>query len=171
MRSAGSGLRLMAGHNSSTQTLICLIIPYDMTVQTHDCRCIALAQLETALRLYFERSDFFSVITLAGNADEILGKMLKTKSIEGSLDQLKKAVGAVHRHLFKEELPESVVAERANRAKNAIKHGIGGAPTATFDAEEEARDMLNRAIDNYWVLEQSLTPAMEKFQRASISAA
>lgn len=142
-----------------------------MTVQSHDCRCIALAQLETALRLYFERSDFFSVITLAGNADEILGKMLKAKDIEGSLDELKKAVAAVHRHLFNEELPESVVAERANHAKNAIKHGIGGAPTVTFDAEEEARDMLNRAIDNYWVLEQWLTPAMEKFQRVSISAA
>jgi hypothetical protein len=142
-----------------------------MADKSHDCRCIALSQLETALRLYFERSNFFSVITLAGNADEILGKILKTKGKESSLEELKKAVAAVHLHLFEEVLPESVVAERANRAKNAIKHGIGEAPTITLDAEQEAKDMLNRAIDNYWVLEQWLTPAMEKFQRESIIAA
>jgi hypothetical protein len=34
----------------------------------------------------------------------------------------------------------------------------------------EAQDMLNRAIDNYWSLEQKLTPAMERFQREMQSA-
>lgn len=150
---------------------LCLSIHRTMTLQSHDCRCIALVQLETALRLYFEKSDFFSVITLAGNADEVFGKILKTKGRESSLDELKKAVAAIHLHLYEEVLPESAVAERANRAKNAIKHGIGAAPTVTFDAEEEAKDMLNRAIDNYWVLEQWITPAMERFQRESIAGA
>lgn len=140
-----------------------------MTTQTYDCRCIALTQLETALRLYVEGEDYFSVITLAGNADEIFGKILKAKGIESSFEVTKKTVVAIHQHLFGEKLAESVASDRANRTKNAIKHGIGGLPTATFDAYEEAKDMLNRAIDNYWLLEQWLTPAMEKFQRATIS--
>jgi hypothetical protein len=29
--------------------------------------------------------------------------------------------------------------------------------------------MLNRAIDNYWSLEEQLSPAMEKFQREQIA--
>ena len=136
-----------------------------MAVQSYDSRCIALSQLETALRLYSERDDFFSAITLAGNADEVFGKILRAKGIKNSLDELKKSVAAVHRHLFGEELSASVVADRANRARNAIKHGIGKTLIVTLDAEEEARDMLNRAIGNYWALEKQLTPAMEQFQR------
>jgi hypothetical protein len=62
---------------------------------------------------------------------------------------------------------ERAIATRANRAKNALKHhDEGDASTITFDADEEAVDMLNRAIDNYWTLEISLTPAMEQFTRA-----
>lgn len=141
-----------------------------MTTLTHDSRCIALAQLETALRLYFEWQDYFSVITLAGNAEEIFGKILKAKGIVNSLEARKKTVAAIHQHLYGEMLSEAVVAERANRAKNAIKHSIGSSPTVTLDAQEEAKDMLNRAIDNYWLLEEWLTPAMERYQRENQSA-
>lgn len=140
-----------------------------MTILTHDSRCIALTQLETALRLYFERNDYFSVITLAGNAEEIIGKILESKGIVNSLEEMKKTVAAIHKHLYSEMLSEVVVAKRANRAKNAIKHGIGSSPTVTLDAQQEAKDMLNRAIDNYWLLEEWLTPAMEMFQRENLS--
>lgn len=110
----------------------------------------------------------FSVTALAGNADELFGKMLIARGMDSSLDGLKKAVSEIHSYLFHEELSEALVVDRANRAKNAIKHGAR-APTVTFDAEEEAKDMLNRAIDNYWTLEKWLTPAMEQFQRMSRS--
>lgn len=139
-----------------------------MTTQSHDCRDIASSQLETALRLYFEGQDYFSVITLAGNADEILGKILKAKGVEDSLEATKKSVAAVYQYLFNEKLSQKEIADRANRAKNAIKHGIGATPTVTFDAVEEAKDMLNRAIDNYWLLENELTSAMMKFQREAM---
>jgi len=139
-----------------------------MTILTHDSRYIAFTQLETALRLYFERHDYFSVITLAGNAEEIFGKILKAKGIVNSLEEMKKIVAAIHQHLYGEMLSEIIVAERANRAKNTIKHGIGSSPTVTLDAPEEAKNMLNRAIDNYWLLEEWLTPAMERFQHENL---
>lgn len=75
----------------------------------------------------------------------------------------------MHLQLYGEILPEKVVFERANHARNAIKHGFGVGPTVTFDVEEEAKDMLTRAIDNYWALEECMTPSMERFQRETIA--
>lgn len=143
-----------------------------MAEQTYDKKCIALAQIETALRLYFEGQDYFSVVTLAGAAEEILGKLLSAKGIDNSLDSSKKAVCAIHQKLFGDPLVPKDVVERANRARNSFKHhhGVGGSPTIILDLREEAIDMLQRAIDNYWLLEEWLTPAMEKFQREAMAA-
>lgn len=138
-----------------------------MSDQTFDKKHIALAQLETALRLYFEGEDFFSVITLSGASEEIFGKILSARGVENSLEAKKKAVAAIHLRLYGEELAPKDVADRANRARNAMKHP---SPTITMDAKEEARDKLNAAIDNYWLLEQWLTPLMERFQRESMQA-
>ena len=49
---------------------------------------IAKEQLETALRLYFEQRDYYSAITLAGAAEEILGKMLNHNGEENLLNSL-----------------------------------------------------------------------------------
>ena len=49
---------------------------------SHDIQCAALRQLETALRLYFECEDYYSVVTLAGASEEILGKLLEEKNLE-----------------------------------------------------------------------------------------
>ena len=43
-----------------------------MVEMAHDVQCIALKQPETALRLFFEWEDYYSVITLAGASEEIL---------------------------------------------------------------------------------------------------
>ncbi|MDQ3775935.1 MAG: hypothetical protein M3461_17060 [Pseudomonadota bacterium] len=142
-----------------------------MPEQTYDKKCIALAQIETALRLYFEGQDYFSVVTLAGAAEEILGKLLSAKGVDNSLDSLKKAVCAIHQKLFGRPLAPKDVRIRANVARNNFKHhDVGSAPTITLDLREEAIDMLQRAIDNYWLLEQWLTPAMEQFQREAMAA-
>jgi hypothetical protein len=133
---------------------------------------LALAQLETALQLYFANGDRGSVITLAGAADEIFGKYLERTGRESSFKSLVLAVTAIQAHLFGEPLePEEVkaIADRANSARNSLKH-IGETEIVKFDLETEACDMLNRAIDNYWLLEQKLTPAMERFQREMRSA-
>ena len=72
----------------------------------------------------------------------------------------------MHKHLFGEEAGAKEFANRANRARNALKHlEAGGFPTITLDIRDEAKDMLTRAIDNYWLLEESLTPAMGLFTR------
>ena len=137
-----------------------------MPVVQHDRRNMALAQLDRAIALYFENADFYSVITLAGAADEIFGQILKAKGREPHLESIKTAVVEISRLGFGRVIEPSKVAERANFARNALKHWSEGQPLIVdFDAAEEAKDMLERAISNYWALESRLSPNMERFHR------
>jgi len=101
------------------------------------------------------------VITLAGAAEEILEKQLSLKGMASSLEEFNSAAVAMFRLLNGAERDSKVFADRANRARNSLKHKRPDR-TIQFDACEEARDMLNRAVDNFWRLESRLTPAMEQ---------
>ena len=77
----------------------------------------------------------------------------------------------MYQHLYGSETDESVLekqfTDRANSEKNKAKHVNPSAEsTVTIDPIQEARDMLNRAIDNYWASEQDITPAMQAFTDA-----
>jgi hypothetical protein len=134
-------------------------------LERHDRRAMALTQLETALRLYFEGSDYYSTITLSGAADEIFGQLLRAQGQEPRLESIKTSVAAIFKQLRGRPLDPARVAERANFARNALKHWNEGQPLLVeFDAIEEAKDMLERAISNYWALEEKLSPAMTRFQ-------
>ena len=136
-----------------------------MPVEQHGRREMALQQLETALAIYFERRDYYSVITLAGAADEIFGQLLQASGEEPRLESIKKSVVAIFERLNGRSLNPLWVAERANLARNALKHWNEGKPLIVkFDAVQEAKDMLTRAIANYWALEEMLSPAMQRFQ-------
>lgn len=141
-----------------------------MPVQAHDKYCIALRQLETALRLFREADDLYAVITLAGAAEEILGKLVAKGGGDPSVTSLAQAAAAIHKHLFGEEAKTKDYVDRANRARNAVKHLDAGGWLTEFDAREEAVDMLNRAIDNHWLLKESLTSAMEAFKTHATTA-
>ena len=137
-----------------------------MAVANHDRKQMALVQLETALRVYFEGRDYYSVISLAGAADEIFGQLLAAKGIDNSLESMKKSAVAMHKQLTGNSIDGTAIAQRANLARNALKHWSAGQPLiVAFDAYEEAQDMLHRAIDNYWALDHNLSPAMERYQR------
>lgn len=142
-----------------------------MTIHAYYRNDLALSQLDTALRLYFAGDDYASVITLAGAADEVFGKLLTAAGKESSLESLKKAVCAIQERLYGEPTPPKQIVDRANRAKNSLKHWDEGDPILVkIDLEQEAKDMLFRAIANYWLLEEKLSPAMEKFQREALDA-
>ena len=136
-----------------------------MPEQTYDKRFIALTQLESALRLFREGDDYFSALTLAGAAEEILGDLRRSRGQQNALDDLTSGAVLIHKHLFGEEAGAKEFATSANRARNALKHLDAGGHTITLDIRDEAKDMLERAIGNYWRLEESLTPAMRLFTR------
>ena len=142
-----------------------------MQIKHHDPKVMALMQLETALAVYFQGKDLYSVITLAGAADEIFGRMLAAKGLENHLDTIKKSVAAIFFQTTGRSLEPARVADRANRARNALKHWNSREPAhIDFDAVEEAKDMLDRAISNYWTLEQALSPLMTRFQNEQFAA-
>lgn len=138
-----------------------------MTVESHSKQHIALTQLETGLRLFQEAGDYYSVVTLAGAADEILGRLLESRGGVTALSSLTKAAAAIHLKVHGEPRDEKAFVQRANLARNSLKHlGSLGEETVRLDIREEAADMLDRAISNYWALTQSMTPAMEAFERS-----
>lgn len=246
-----------------------------MALMAHDIQCVALKQLETALRLYFEREDYYSVITLAGAAEEVFGSLLFEKlkdtlceyfeheGNDSAMTSIDSLVEVIKRYLKKlednnklceeileklrdDEEPtglqtklqhgrgeekkflrdmEGIVNEEllevssansdekkeglknllenlrnifnshkptlgsltdagveignlldgetpsrrgvigaANNVKNILKHGLlDETNIVEFDAPEEAKGMLDRAISNYFQLTSNLTPAMERF--------
>jgi len=141
-----------------------------MTIRAYYVEDLAHQQLETALRLFNEGQDFASVVTLAGAADEIFGKLLILAGHDNALEELKKAVAKIHLHLYGEPIDPQEIADRANRAKNRLKHWDKGQPEIIqLDLAQEAKDMLFRATDNYWALREKLTPAMEQFQRETLT--
>ena len=141
-----------------------------MPIQAHNRRAMALQQLETALQLYFGGNDYYSVITLSGAAAEIFGQLLTAAGVENELESIKRSVVAIAGQLRGATVDPSKVADRANLARNALKHWKSGQmPVVEFDAVEEAKDMLERAISNYWALESKLSPAMLRFQHERLA--
>lgn len=143
-----------------------------MPIEKHNRLDMAKRQLETALGLYFDGTDLYSTITLAGAADEIFGQVLRASGKEPRLEEIAKSVAAIHKKLYGDELAPKTVAERANHARNALKHWSSNQPIeVTFDLIEEAKDMLERGIANYWALYGDLSDPMERFEREVLHAA
>ena len=243
-----------------------------MTLMDHKLQCVALRQLETALRLYFERDDYYSVITLAHASEEIFGtfrrRQLKTalrgyceqedcstldgvlkehldqllekfdhndkfcdkipeahrkgedratlqnklrnkrfcekknlRNFEKRLKELKKNSREKYAHhlnnlieIFNLNKPSSDslidaaaelavcrgepdatarkgVAKAATWVPNILKHGlIDETDVVDFDAEEIAKERLDRAISNYFALTGKITDAMKQFEKEGSSS-
>jgi hypothetical protein len=122
---------------------------------------IAKQQLETALWLDSEGQDPLSVITLAGAAEEILGKLLARNKLPNAL-QVRQQMA---KRFLAGKLTEKAIAKFENYARNELKHfNEAAGPWIELDVEEAADNMLDRAIENYFALTQDLTPAMSEWQ-------
>ncbi len=138
-----------------------------MKLQKYEKKDIAKQMLETALRLYKEGEDYFSVLQVAGTSEELLGKYLKSKEIDTSLDSNVKAFILLKKTLSGEEDKVKEAKYALNKPRNSIKH-INEKDNQDFavitDPKYDAEEMLERAIDNWWKLTGSLFPSMEEFK-------
>jgi hypothetical protein len=130
--------------------------------------------LHSALRLYFEDREFFSVITLAGAAEEILGAHLKLKGESTALEEIVKGAVRISAALSSKPSEPKNIRTIANFPKNASKH-MDGKDDATLRVylKRDARDLLSRAVDNYYQLanyldDLPLTELIEKFNRERV---
>jgi hypothetical protein len=87
---------------------------------------LARSQLEVALQLYMQGNEYPAVITLAGAAEEVLGKIALSKGIEPSLKRTVKELVATTKAVWGREVKESDFAELRNRARNELKHFCSG---------------------------------------------
>lgn len=134
---------------------------------------IAHRQIERAITLFLDDNDFVSALTLAGAAEEILGKLLNKQGREHWLDSISK--GALRLLGFSvEELesPEALkskkgITNHANRYKNSFKH-YNNDGTVTLIVDLAAAEMIDRAVSNYFDLTQRETGAMGRFKELII---
>lgn len=116
---------------------------------------IATELLHTALRLYFEEGSDFATINLAGAAEELLGKHLEVHDMETSFASLRDSAVRLSKHIYKDasESNPRDIAKIINRPKNSTKHMDGADDdTVSFNPRLQARDLLDRAITNYYNL-------------------
>ena len=109
---------------------------------------LAYSQLNVAIEFYTSSKEYPAVVTLAGAAEEIYGKLVQQRGGKTALKGITERLCEMHRAAFNEEPNEKDYVNIRNRTRNELKHiGTGGDFTA--DLEYEASELLERALHNY----------------------
>ena len=109
---------------------------------------IAKHQLLAAIELWREE-DYLSSLTLAGAAEEILGRRLRHLGQTPSFNQLRDLIVTFARSEGDTDPTlEKNIGEMLNNTRNELKH-YGGDQSLTFDLRSDCLEMLERAIANY----------------------
>ncbi|WP_423709909.1 hypothetical protein [Undibacterium sp. WLX3042] len=130
---------------------------------------IAHRQLERAIDLFMGPKDYVSALTLAGAAEEILGKLLNKRGQTHWLDEITSgALGALGFVDAEADSPEAKAARKeianlANFYKNRCKH-FSEVDQISFPVDVKAAEMIDRAVSNYWDLTNRETGAMGRFR-------
>ncbi len=133
-----------------------------MEIKSYSKLDIAVNQIQTAIEIYLNDQDPFSVITLAGAGEEILARLLQRHSKEPTLMKHAEALKAIHEELNGKSPDLKHVRDSLNEAKNTIRHmNCSENGNVTMDPIFEAEAMLNRAIDNYYALTGRFTDKMQ----------
>ena len=108
---------------------------------------LAISQLEDAVALFLDERSYASSTTLAGAAEEILGKLLESKGIENVLEW-QWGMAKVIYELFEDGTDErKTFNDESNRAKIVLKHFVEDG-IESIDWEDAAVKMIIRANEN-----------------------
>lgn len=112
---------------------------------------IAKEQLFHAIDLYIDGELIICALTLAGAAEEILGKLVDKNGTPNSLSDKLNDLCSIHNLVFGEDTLEEdkkMYADLSNKARNNLKHGVDDYnPINGIDYE--AFSMIERACINY----------------------
>lgn len=118
---------------------------------------IAVIQFESAIYAY-QNGAFVEAITLAGAAEEILGKLCKVKNMNTALESYKKIAES-----YDENLESEKFIIYLNKQRNALKHLDVDKEFYTEVNIEDAKLMLARACINFLNLKLSPTTLIDDF--------
>lgn len=123
---------------------------------------VAEHQLERALQLFLDESDYVCAITLAGASEEILGKLLEQSGRENSLGSFVKLCVEIGKTSHGEEWSKKEFVTMANEFRDALKHITDGQVVSV--PKDAAVEILDRAMENYWALTAKETQLMRRFR-------
>ncbi|MGH7064932.1 MAG: hypothetical protein ACREET_12715 [Stellaceae bacterium] len=117
----------------------------------------AVEQLDWAIRLFLDHKAYVPAITLAGVADEVLGKAVGSRA---AFEILKRTFAA---QLSKSE--KDISQGHLNKAKNWLKHWDGRADNEKIrlDLDEEAIQYILRALANLVAHDKSVPSEGPRF--------
>ena len=122
---------------------------------------LAIHQLDRAIRLLLDEKDPISAITLAGAAEEILGKLVEQQGNTSSLGKfVDECIKEGRVHLAENWKPKEFV-EIANFFRNELKHLSKGTDISV--SPECAYEIIERAIDNLWRLTGQYSEQVERY--------
>ena len=131
---------------------------------------IAVSQLNVALTFYLEDRELVSAITLAGAAEEILGKICEQKGKPSSLSRHAESARSLHLHLkslfpevFTHDPGTKTFVNLRNETRNELKHLISG-KAIDVDLNEKAGRIIAHAVENYRNIFGRETLKMRQFQ-------
>lgn len=114
---------------------------------------IAIELLESSLYHYFESKSYFSAIQCAWAAEEILGKYVEIHGGQSAFETDNASVRRISKALSGKESSKKSINKVMNYAKNSTKHMDGELDTKVCgNPKPSAKDLLERAIDNYYLL-------------------
>ena len=128
---------------------------------------IAKEQLLESIRLYIEGRSIISALTLAGAAEEILGKLVKNQGGNNALKLKVIDLCELHELCFGEKPDSKKYLTLRNAARNEAKHLCTGAKIE-FDIDEEASSLIYRAIQNYKILRPEYIQLFKDFEENQI---
>jgi len=135
-----------------------------LSEQTYTRVSLAVEQLDLALMLFLDMRSYVSALTLAGAAEEILGRALVIAGKGNTLRQKYESMATFHEALHRAPLKWADFVDGENRARNAVKHlRLAIDETLTVDLEHTALWMIVRACDNFERIGMARTERMFQF--------
>jgi hypothetical protein len=124
---------------------------------------VAQLQLMHAIDLFCSREHLVSAITLAGAAEELLGKLAEGQGQQTALAiEISDHCELAESHFGR--LPDrKTVRTLQNKARDALKH-IGDGEVVSIDLEQEAVSMIERGIYNFRLLRPGPIPSFQRFE-------
>lgn len=125
---------------------------------------LAVGQLNHAISMFLKQEHLVSVITLAGAAEEILGKLAAHAGLTPALKRRTEGARALYKHLWSTDPGVKPFADLKNKTRNELKHLVAGTPVEV-DLELEAMRMLDRAVENYRLLHVRRSPQVAAYEQ------
>jgi len=126
---------------------------------------LAEIQLDRAICLYLDESDFVCAITLAGAADVLLGKLLAGSGGEPLVENYAVVISKFNVALGGAPIEKKDAIAELNAARDSMKH-FRAEGAVSFDFAEEAYELIDRAVGNFLRLTNSETQHQVRFRLA-----